>query len=1081
MPPINAELHPIEQAKQALKDRPILAIDAALLALRQSPGVRPETTTKAYLDLLARAVVSASGVVVPTGEDPVRIMLETRACDRLACAALLRALVLDEEIFKEEPRLRGAIALFDRALSNTLYSQAGLSKKSQAFEKRDQLRTLVSGHEQSLIAYISGLGSLEALDVFRRDLGRLFRASATDAFVLPFLPDSITFQSFEALLSEAQSLADCNDASLVSRAEMLKKRCEEMKELGGELGTGYSKTMVVGFAATVKDLVSERIDAAGFADPAILGVVLRPKRFPFGHPQIPVTVRIDLTNDGPGQAQDISVQIEGGGAISFDETVRNIGLLGPGTRQIDFHGLVVNGREGQERDDSDVLMIRATWRNPDGEENMIEEIVNLKAQQNNVPWSELELEQPYRLEPVTELKDFVGREAAVRELVKVILQSGSARIQGEKRVGKTSLANAVSAAAEEQKPGRYIFLQLESGDFNAHTPEATIARLGQLIVEQVCKSDQRLTGLEMPDFSPGLTTLTEFFGRALELAPDLHFVIVLDEFDALPHSALYKHEPVGDAFFQTLRSLGGKPNVGFILIGAERMQWVLATHGQSLNKFKLVPLDYFSADQISDYAALVRAPVAGRLHFSEEAISALHDVSAGNPWMTKLLLHELFERQVERRDQDVQIDDVDEALEHALPKFGAQSFQHFWDDAIRGDVEDQDHVSATRRRVLLALARELEGRGDATEEAVVDGARRFSVDEPTAREVIRGFLDRRILLKEDDSLVCRVPLFERWLVRYGAQEIILGTGDDDTLIQRQRTIEKMRPTLEEMDQLAREWRVYRGREIRPDQIVRWLEQFGGPEEQRLIVPILNGLRFYTSSKINQSLRDLHQYLLRELAHRGYQYKLSGQQRNRSDLLICGLEGGGSGASHLLKQYRDENGIYSDCVVDTDNVRRALKAAKKPIRAVVIVEDFMGTGNTAASRLQELHDLWTSEEEWPESVEVFLLAITGFDGAVKKVEKKIAQLGWPVTVRVGDPLDNADRCFHVESRFYSDESEREKAQELCSRFGSFVSMKTPLGYGATEAAVCFEYRCPNNTLPVLWGSGKDWKPLFPRIN
>ena len=63
--------------------------------------------------------------------------------------------------------------------------------------------------------------------------------------------------------------------------------------------------------------------------------------------------------------------------------------------------------------------------------------------------TELELAQPYKLEPVRELKDFVGRSAAIRDLVRVVLQSGNARIEGERRVGKTSLANAVDAAVAD--------------------------------------------------------------------------------------------------------------------------------------------------------------------------------------------------------------------------------------------------------------------------------------------------------------------------------------------------------------------------------------------------------------------------------------------------------------------------------------------------------------------------------------------------------------------------------------------------------------------------------------------------------
>lgn len=1075
-------VHPIEQAKRDLTTRPVLAIDSALAAMGATRHRRTEQKTAAYLDILARAIINASNALSPdVDEDPAKAMLADRKCDRLACASLLRLLIVDDEVFSSDPRLRFGTALFDRAFAKSLYPEAGLTESDQAFTKRDRLRTLAMGHEEALFNHVKSLGSLDALDAFRERFGKLFGAPGTRAFVLPFLPKGITVQSFDELLGALKGLVDCSDVSLVSRSETVQKRCDELKDLAEQSGTRYSRELISTLTTTVERLARERVDEAGFADPAQLLLELRPKRYPFGHAKVPVAVRLDLTNAGPGQAQDVQVEIEGDGAISFDETSKVVGLLAPGTQQVDFHGIVAGGA-GQDgaQTQSDVL-INVSWKNPDRSEAHLEEIVTLKAQSGDVPWSSMELEQPYHLEPVTDPKDFVGRRAAVSDLVKVILQSGNARIQGEKRVGKTSLAYAVDAAVEEQQPGRYTFLHLESGDFNAHTPEETVGRLGELIANRVRQSDQRLNGLGVPDFTSGLATLTEFFAAANELAPDKDFVVVLDEFDALPHGSLYKHEPIGDAFFQTLRSLGGKPNIRFILIGGERMQWVIATHGQTLNKFKLVPLDYFAQDQIADYAELVRAPVAGQFHYADEAIEALYSASAGNPWMTKRILSKLFERQVERRDLDVQVDDVEDAIDHALPELSVTSFQHFWDDAIRGDVDDREHVSATRRRVLLALARCIQGLGDVTEEAVMEEAKNFNVDEPTAREVIRGLLDRSILkTAESGGLVCRVPLFEWWLVRHGAQEIILGTGDDDTLIRRQRAIEEMRPTIEEMDALAHQWKSYRGREIRSDQIGKWLEQFGGPGEQRLIMPILEGLRFYTRAKVDQHMRDLHQFVLRELAGRGYKYKLSGQQRFRNDFLVCGLEGGGSGAAHLVKQYRDENGIYRDCAVDPSNLRRVLDTAKQTIKAVIIIDDFVGTGRTAASRMRELYETWTAERKWPATVDVFLLTISAFDAGIGRVERAVSQLGWPVTIRVGDALGNEDRCFHEESSFYPDPNDREQAQALCARFGALTSAKTPFGFGSTEAAVCFEYRCPNNTLPVLWNEGQDWKPLLPRL-
>ena len=198
--------------------------------------------------------------------------------------------------------------------------------------------------------------------------------------------------------------------------------------------------------------------------------------------------------------------------------MHTIGLLAPGERLVEFHGTVVTptaagAPESDELNGSGCAgampMVRATWW------------------RTSSPWKprkaaalgRLALSEPYSLGPVTEREDFAGQEGAIRDLTKAVLQLGSARIQGEKRVGKTSLANAVRDPAAELSERPLCFIALESGDFNATTPEATVQRLGQMIAEQVRHTDQRLARLTVPDFSAGLSTLTEFFAGAQELCP----------------------------------------------------------------------------------------------------------------------------------------------------------------------------------------------------------------------------------------------------------------------------------------------------------------------------------------------------------------------------------------------------------------------------------------------------------------------------------------------------------------------------------------------------------------------------------
>jgi hypothetical protein len=40
---------------------------------------------------------------------------------------------------------------------------------------------------------------------------------------------------------------------------------------------------------------------------------------------------------------------------------------------------------------------------------------------------------------------------------------------------------------------------------------------------------------------------------------------------------------------------------------------------------------------------------------------------------------------------------------------------------------------------------------------------------------------------------------------------------------------------------------------------------------------------------------------------------------------------------------------------------------------------------------------------------------------------------------------------------------------------------PLGYEDSQALICFPYTTPNNTLPIIWSSKNNWRPLFPRFS
>jgi hypothetical protein len=170
----------------------------------------------------------------------------------------------------------------------------------------------------------------------------------------------------------------------------------------------------------------------------------------------------------------------------------------------------------------------------------------------------------------------------------------------------------------------------------------------------------------------------------------------------------------------------------------------------------------------------------------------------------------------------------------------------------------------------------------------------------------------------------------------------------------------------------------------------------------------------------------------------------------------------------------------DRVVESGEVPARLAEFGDAIRAVVILEDFIGTGTKAQTRLKELHSKWTESPDWREDVDIFFVAVCGFDRGVDKVQRVGQRLDWSFNMIVDNELGDTDRCFGEESEFFSSPENRERARDICFDKGQHLEPSNPLGYGDTEAAICFEYRCPNNSLPVLWASAPNWQPLFPRF-
>ena len=292
--------HPIDRASEHLEEHPLLAADLALLALGSTRGHRSVEETRHFLDILASAVMAASSCSPDSDEDPVTGMFAERACDSLATAALLRLLVLDEDVFTDDERLRPAIGLFDRLLEARLYGTAGVAKKDQPYVKRAKLRSAVSEHETALQAHVDSLGSLDALATFRQQLSQLFKGQITQVTVRPFTP-GVTIQTLNEVMSAVQDVVDAGDDLALERAETAAARCRDLSAQAAAIGTAYAREILGGLAGTLQDLVASELRGRGLADPAVVTVTARPKTYPLSHLGVPIVMRLVVLNEGPGQ------------------------------------------------------------------------------------------------------------------------------------------------------------------------------------------------------------------------------------------------------------------------------------------------------------------------------------------------------------------------------------------------------------------------------------------------------------------------------------------------------------------------------------------------------------------------------------------------------------------------------------------------------------------------------------------------------------------------------------------------------------------------------------------------------------
>lgn len=999
---------------------------------------------------------------------------------RFTASCLLRLLNVNDKPFREINFKVKVFKLFDDIFTYDIYKFRKIDIKEQTYEKESKLKGIVSELERNLSKLILSFNNINSLSSFQQQFMQNINSNPSKAILWPFIPRQLLESRLKDIFKFVEEYLNEKGTGVLQSYENARNILKEYFADAYNYGTKYSRDYLGTLSKKLIELLDSHFQSSPVSKPAELKVEKVEKKYPFYIPGKEIELFFIVKNVGPGYAFDVEIEAES--TISITRKIQFLGQIEPDSS---IEVQIPSKTENSEKEGI-LLEIKVNWRNFDGSFKSDNFEFELKCQRSDIDWVKLEKERPYSLEPVTTEDELVGRSKTLNELEALVTDKngvGSAFISGQKRVGKTSIAKTLKTRLEKHYP-EFLIIYLDRGDYIHSDAVQTIENLGRRIVKEVRSSNKKFANLEIPEFRGALSPLSEFLDDVIKLEPNLKILIILDEFDELPIE-LYKKGPLGNAFFGTIRSISGKPFFGFILVGSEKMDFVISCQGDKLNKFQSFKIDYFDKEtHWSDFTELVQRPVKEWLEIPDEALLVLYDETSGNPYFTKLICIELFKIMVERRDCYVTYREIEDAIKIALRKVSSPAFQHFWEDGIIDTGPKAEEKSVMRRKLLLSLSEVIRQDGKAQKEHIKEKSEKWRLSTDFVEKELDEFKRRQVLIVKDNSYKCKVKFFERWLVEKGFQEIVTDMVAYDELARQKEEEEKARVTSEEITALLKNWGPYKGRIITEDQVRKWLNQFGDNKKQRLMFKILQDVKFYTNANIRAKMKEAH-----DIVKRGLVWRIKG--RKREDIFVSYLDEAGKQGPSMAKIYADENGIYYENVIEKSKITSVLKrkAEELPAFALVFIDDFIGTGDSACEYFKELVSEHgeilkrlsnePGEMEGTKKLQIFFIAICGFQKAQDKIEKVLNELEFSVKIHICDPLSEEDKVFSEKSKIFTSESERNEAKEIAYEYGSNLVKKAPLGYGDCQVAIVFEHNCPNNSLPILWAKSKDFTPLFQR--
>ncbi len=999
---------------------------------------------------------------------------------RTVAILLIRALSVDGLLPIDEPHSplpRKIVSLIEAHLPDIKkYCKVD---KQQTYEKINMFRAFHSAVCANF-RIISNLPfELGEISMQRELILKALRHGQFQSYLQPFNYSSLK-PKLESICDKIESLQNCPGGSYKANFDELELSVANAKDAIKIYTSFFSKDFVFPFLNSVESVLSKIKESSSEQFKSTIEALRRPpkaaaKRYPLHQIDKSLTFTIPMINKGPSTAVDVRVEIDLGSdnqSLILESEELNLGDVPPGDFSISLKACVLTPVKTVK------MTVQVNWREVFEESDGIVFDVVIEGQDSTVDWNSLESLEPYSLE-VAEGSMFVGRTAKVKKIGSKLLKRPmtSTYITGQKRIGKTSLARAVIDFVELQSSDFHA-LYLEYGEYCTTSPEKTLKCLGESIFDFL-HGYLPFSDRFVPDFSESISDLNKS-ARLLEArSPDARFIVVLDEFDEI-HPEMYRIGALAETFFANLRTLAARNNLAFILVGGERMPFIIGAQGDQLNKFSREPLDFFSrSSEWNEYLELVARPVEGKLNWDAAAINDVFTLTNGHPYYTKLLCSKIVSVAVTERDTEIILSDVNYGLNILLSELDTNAFAHMWKDGINSE-RDQSEVTELRRlRALVAIGRSFRS-GKYTAFDIKSHVDRVKLQDHEVQPLLDDFLRRDILRERQGDLYFTVPLFQKWLVDFGISKLITSTFADDLESSIKEAEDQAYVTAAEIQTLTHNWPLYKAQKIGGESVRAWLDQVPTFQEQRLLFKLLQNLRFVSSAEVDDKLRSAHDRFTR--VYIGVS-TITKKSDRRSDLIITYVDGPGKSGAQCARDYAKINSISTTCIVDPSLLPKKLSShegSKYDLpKAIVIVDDVVGSGKT-------LHDglsLFLSQNEIllaDLEIPVLVIVLISTEDGEKKIKK--INSGISLNFHFCELLGSNNFAFPDDGNgFWNGVEEKYRAKSLCSSIGAKL-YKSGLGYKDQGLLLVLPSTCPNNSLPILFKAKIDnppWVPLFLR--